>query len=274
MFHQHSYITKITISLISGFIWISANLPLEAQGTPGVKKIQNDTKTGGISPREKATPPVDDAPIDTTPGGRRNEEDCIPKKKPFLTPLIPQSDRINLTYNQIKTSVPFGKTSRSQPTLFFYIPPTNAAEAQFILHDQNQVISQKTFPLNPQTSGGVIGLKFNPNKGLENEKYYQWELLLICQPKDRAKDIIVRGVIQKVDLKPEIKAKLEKAQGRDRVLIYASAGIWHDTLATLAETRRTNPNDATLVNDWIDLLKEVKLGEFANEPLLDFGETQ
>jgi hypothetical protein len=42
--------------------------------------------------------------------------------------------------------------------------------------------------------------------------------------------------------------------GRDRTAIYATSGIWYDSLATLAELRQKRLDDAALKNDWQSLL--------------------
>jgi len=53
----------------------------------------------------------------------------------------------------------------------------------------------------------------------------------------------------------------------DRVIIYAKAGIWYDALSNLAELRRRNPNDPTVIRDWQELLKSVGMEKIAQEPL-------
>jgi hypothetical protein len=50
--------------------------------------------------------------------------------------------------------------------------------------------------------------------------------------------------------------------------LYAEAGLWLDTIASLADLRNASPNDSSLVTDWEDLLKAVNLGTVAKEPLI------
>lgn len=62
--------------------------------------------------------------------------------------------------------------------------------------------------------------------------------------------------------------QLEKASPRDAWRVYGQAGIWQETLTTLAQLRRANPNDSAVAAEWEDLLKEVGLGAIAKEPLI------
>jgi hypothetical protein len=53
-----------------------------------------------------------------------------------------------------------------------------------------------------------------------------------------------------------------------QVAIYASNGIWYEALTTLAQLRQNSPQDATLQQEWQDLLIFVGLNDIAAKPLL------
>ena len=50
--------------------------------------------------------------------------------------------------------------------------------------------------------------------------------------------------------------------------LYAQAGIWYEALATLAELRRSKPNDSVLISAWESLLQSVGLDTVAKEPII------
>ncbi|MCL1470412.1 DUF928 domain-containing protein [Argonema antarcticum] len=202
----------------------------------------------------ETTPPVDDKPTRTVTAGPRDE--CLLDKKP-LAALIPE----NLV----------GLTTAQSPTWFFYIPQSSAKEAEFTLRDEKNEQIYKTTLRIPSKSG-VISFSIpdlSTSSALEVGKNYRWNLALICSSQDESKVKAIGGYIQIIQPSADLVAKLKKAKTmRDRINIYAQAGIWYDTIATLAKLRRDNPNDADLAKDWASLLKQIGLNEIAEEPLL------
>ena len=53
--------------------------------------------------------------------------------------------------------------------------------------------------------------------------------------------------------------QLDTATPRELPLLYANAGIWHETLTTLVKLRQENPRDTELENYWINILNSVGL---------------
>jgi hypothetical protein len=202
------------------------------------------------------------APQVTTEPGRRasagRRDGCVASNK-TLTALIPEKPQ------------PVGLTTAANPTFFFYIPNNSVKDANFILYDdRDQEIYSTTIEL-PKNKSGIMSWQFTPKANsptLAVGKNYRWRFTMICVPKDHSKDLFVTGLIQRVPLNPELTAKLEKASLEERLNIYAKAGIWHETLATLAELRRQNPENQQLVNDWANMLKQIGLNDIADEPLL------
>lgn len=168
-------------------------------------------------------------------------------------------------------STNIGLTIAARPTLFVALPETSAQEAEFTLFDGEtgqQVKYETKFPI--PNKAGVVSISV-PQKDvppLVIGKKYHWSLSVICDPEDRGADIVVEGWIQRVQPSLVLKNALEKAAPRDRPAIYADAGMWLDTVASLADLRNANPSDSTLVSDWKDLLKSVNLGTVAEEPLV------
>jgi len=247
---QLHYILKATCCGLF-FPLFTFNLPTVIMAdSPGT----TSTRTVTISQNEEATPPVQGRPRRTVPGGTRDL--CLSGTKP-LAALIPEKL--------------VGLTTTEYPTWFFYIPQTSAKEGVFSLYDENNQQIYNTNVKTPQQSG-VISVSIpaaSTSSALAVGKTYRWNFNLICNSQDQAKNKIISGFTQRVAPSQDLVSKLENAKTmRDRLKIYAQAGIWHETLTILAQLRRDNPNDPDLAKDWADLLKQVGLAEIAEEPLV------
>ena len=253
---QMKKITKFLINLTSvGSIVLIATLSASQFAVMGLQTPnvpdKADTGPGGprfIQPIEDSLPPGD------LPRGTRGPGKCE-KGKIKLTALVPEN----------KT----GRTISEYPVFFFYLPQTEAQQAEFVLQDEkgNQIY-QTTLKTN--NSSGVIGVSIPTNQNvspLQVGKKYRWSVGLICDTEDRSADVLETGIVRRVELSADIRSKLEKADPRQKAVIYAQTGIWQDALGTLAAARRANPNDPDLAADWKILLDSVKLGEIAAEPI-------
>ena len=251
-------ITKFLINLTSvGSIVLIATLSASQFAVMGLPTPRIDgkapTRPGGprfIQPIEDMLP--GDLPLATgTRGG------CVKKdnKQKDITPLVPE--------NKI------GRTISEYPVFFFYLPQTEAPLVEFVLQDENNQIYQTTLKTN--NSSGVISVSIPTNQNvspLQVGKHYRWSVALICDPQDRSADVLETGIVRRVELSADIRSELEKADPRQKAVIYAENGIWQDALGTLAAARLANPNDPDLAADWKILLDSVNLGEIAAEPIV------
>lgn len=184
-----------------------------------------------------------------SPNGR-----CIQGQKPF-TVLAP-TDNV-------------GSSTSQTPKLFWYVPVTVAKTAEFrLLSSTDQEIYTTTVALNGVP--GVVSLQIpgEVTARMEPGKDYRWQFSLNCTPGDPSKNPFLEGIVQRVEANSALMDALTLATtARDRASVYASAGIWQDAIATLAEQRCAQPNDRTLRTSWNTLLKSVELEKFAQEPL-------
>ncbi len=182
----------------------------------------------------------------TTAGGATRSGSCISEKTP-LTVLVP--------------STKLGLTTEARPTFFLYLPKTKAQSAEFTLKDSNEEDVYRTMiPLSSKT--GVVSFQLPANAPeLKLDTNYQWFFSIVCQPSDRLRDSFAAAWIQRIAPDKSLVTALKQATPRQRPNVYAQAGIWQDTLATLAELRRVRPTDSTLAIEWERLLKSVGLGE-------------
>ncbi|MBD1860745.1 MULTISPECIES: DUF928 domain-containing protein [Trichocoleus] len=180
---------------------------------------------------------------------------CTNPKQPLVA-LIPDTN--------------LGLTAEKYPTFFWFIPPTPARTAEFVLNNEKkQEIYKTTFAITG--SPGVINVTLPANATLpplEVNKNYSWTFSLICNPSDPSAVDFVQGWVQRVALSRDVGNQLTKAAPRDRPAIYAKEGIWNDTLKSLSELRRDNPRDRALTTDWETLLKSVGLDTVAKAPLV------
>jgi hypothetical protein len=254
-------ITKFLINLISvGSIVLIATLNISQFAVVGQPKINTpDRPPNPIPGGPRFIPPtegiVEDGGPPTQPG-RPVRGGCASISQLGLTALVPT--------NKI------GRTVFDYPTFFFYLPPTEAESAEFILKDQSgkQIYKQD---LTISNLSGVIGVSIPTNKNvppLEVGKSYTWNFTVICDSLDRSADQIESGTVRRVEISADIRRQLDQADPRQKTFIYAENGIWQDALSTLAAARRDQPNDTTFKADWESLLDSVKLGEIAKEPIV------
>lgn len=226
----------------------------------------------------KSLPPVQGIPP-TEPGGPRfaqPREDIDRSSPPSQPSRGPEGVRggcgsnrqLNLTALVPQNKI--GRTVSEYPTLFFYLPKTDAQLAEFTLLDPSgKEIYKQTFTIS--NLSGVIGVSIPANKNvspLEVGKNYRWNFTVICDSQDRSADVFQMGTVRRVELSADIRSELEKADPRRKTAIYAENGIWQDALSNLAAARRAQPDDAVLSADWADLLNAVNLGKIAKEPIV------
>jgi hypothetical protein len=187
---------------------------------------------------------------------------CSEVDKPLVA-LVPQSG---------------GKTVAEYPTIVWYMPrisPENASApaVEFVLRDANkrQVYSVQ-YALAKSGQGiagtpGIMSLTVSSLYPLQIGQEYHWQLTLICdsQDSDRSDDLVVEGGLQRVELDPILASRTQQATPEERVVLYAKAQLWYETLATLIQLRRDRPNDKNLADAWKTLLNSVGLNIIAEE---------
>ncbi|BAY18037.1 hypothetical protein NIES21_38800 [Anabaenopsis circularis NIES-21] len=192
---------------------------------------------------------------------------CSPQDISGVLPPKPPKSAAN--------QVPVELTVSDRPAFFVNVPQTSAQQAEFLLRDEaGEELLDKTLPLTASTGIMSYGLP-GDFAGLEVGKKYQWRFSLLCDSTngDRSGDPIASGWIERVELPTSVAEKLQKATPKQRLLIYAENGYWHDTLKALADLRAAYPNDLTVVRDWDDILRSVGLDAMSKQPLIPLNPT-
>lgn len=196
---------------------------------------------------------------------------CMLNGRPIsMTALVPKLN----PQTEAEGLIEIESTVSSRPTFFVHIPQNQAQLAEFELNDgaedefERQTLYYTSFT--PSQQGGIMGISL-PEEAPELEvgKTYQWSLRLQCDPVDRSGDVIIEGWVQRVELSPFVSRQLQFTSDRNRPLVYARAGIWQDTLTTLAQLRLENRDDLAISADWLSLLDSVNLDAIAQEPILN-----
>jgi hypothetical protein len=242
MYRTKSYAayTAICVALMSSLVPLA--LPMSA--------IANSVK-----------PPVKDGPGGRTSGGSR-PGDCLGRNS--ITALIPSAQTKGLTTDQY-------------PTFFFYVPPTAAKTAEFVLQNENkQQVYRTKLRLTGQPGVASFKLPAVATSGLATGKNYRWFFSVICDEAapDKSGNPFVMGWMQRVNPSPALVRQLQQASPRDRVALYQQSGFWYEAVSTLAQLRRSHPRDAALATDWANLLKSAGLDRVAGEPLVQFSALQ
>lgn len=195
-------------------------------------------------------------------GGTRGE--CAVKRPEQLIALVPENNLV--------------LTQQAYPSMLFHIPQTSKPMTiELVVQDDNyNVVYDKTLTKNGsdiQTDAGEI-INFNLLDSaslppLVAGKTYRWYLSIICNPKNRSRDIVVDGWIKRVAVDPDFAKKIEQASLAERANLYAKAGLWQDAITTLVELRYAQPRVSTLASSWTKLLKSEKLETIGQESLLN-----
>ncbi len=232
--------------------------PLQSQST---QSTNNSHK--GIQLRFKPPKPPDQG----APGGRRrggaSRGSC--QKDEALTALVPVTGKLV-----------WGLTAAERPTFLFFVPEILATElsAEFVLQDEagNHVVDPPITFTRSEMQPGVVSIPIplsHMKEPLSVGKLYHWTFSISCDPAKPSASVFVQGSVQRVSLEPALQRQLKAATPRMKVNLYADNGIWHDALTTLADLRRAQPNDPTLVNDWDELLQQVDLEAILQQPIVN-----
>jgi Domain of Unknown Function (DUF928) len=158
-----------------------------------------------------------------------------------------------------------GRTVDGHPTFWFYVSyDTNVVNrATFILLDaeQNYVLPE---PISIPLSGtpGLVSVTLPAStKELEVDQKYHWFFELECDAENPSDNYRIDGWVQRVAPIPGIEP--------DDYIAYAEHGIWYNALTPLARMRQQDGQNATLQNDWEDLLKAVQLEYLTDVSIAD-----
>jgi hypothetical protein len=162
-----------------------------------------------------------------------------------------------------------GVTITERPTFFIYLSENSAKEVFFSLVDENNKNHYQTrIPLSGKS--GIVQFTLPENApALEVGKNYRWAFIVVGEQGLRPDSPGVQGKIRRIQPDSGLQTQLQNLTPIERAALYNKNGIWYETVVSLAQARKLNPTDASLVGEWEKLLKSVGLDAIASQPLLN-----
>jgi hypothetical protein len=172
-----------------------------------------------------------------------------------------------------KEEAPVDSTASAHPTLFVNIPAEiPGATAELTLQNEagDQQLYSTTFSLTGKP--GIVGIRIPENVApLQVGQKYLWQVSVVCNPNKPEDRLFAMSWVERVALDPTVASQINQATPSEKSALYAEAGIWQDTLSSLAELRLSNPNDQSVAQDWASLMQSVNLQDFANKPVVQIA---
>jgi hypothetical protein len=217
----------------------------------------SQAKTPAVSVRAPARmpiyrPPKVGKPARSVGGGSRGPGDGFPA----LYALVPSH---------------VGQTASSQPSLFWYVDdaPVPGARMEFTLLDEDGVKPLVEASLEGPKRAGIQRIRLSDyGVQLKPGTEYEWSVALIPDPKERAKDIVATGWIDRVERSGALNARLASEGSARSVYVFADEGLWYDALTALGDQMERNSGDPDLVKIRASLLAQVGLDAVATAPVL------
>lgn len=208
-------------------------------------------------PKVTFNPPVEKQPLSSKGGASRSIGQCISQAENSPLPLTP-----------ILPSNTLGLTVASHPTVFAYLPEIDANKVLFSWQGENEQDHYQTIlPITNQA--GIVSLTLPEDAPpLEIGKNYRWAIAVMCDGKLYPDSPYIQGQIKRVTAHNNLSNKLQNASLWETAVIYGEAGIWYDTVATLAQLRATQPNNSSLKTNWQELLSNEGLEQVATTSLI------
>ena len=239
----------LATSLLTFSLVLMNQLVIQAQDAP--KKI---VTTFDIT----FDPPKESQPQATKGGASRGGQCALDSQEiavPF-TALLPASNH--------------GLTVESHPTLLVHIPATSAEYVFLTLQHENEEEPYQTILPIGNHKSGIVSLEIPEEApALETGKNYKWSFALMCDNKLRPDSPVIEGFIQRVQPETELATQLEGATPLEMAALYGKAGIWYETVATLAQLRQASPQNQELVTAWNNILNSAGLEKVAKAELID-----
>lgn len=130
-----------------------------------------------------------------------------------------------------------GETTAKQPALYWYLgaPVKDGVALELTLIDERSVDPLVDAKLPPPSGPGLQRIALaDYGVDLEPGQEYQWSVSLVPDPKDRSKDVVTTGWIERVAAPEGLSARLASAGPGGAAAVYGDAGLWYDMVDALA----------------------------------------
>lgn len=189
--------------------------------------------------------------------GSRGCEQSLPRD--LVTLLIPSKDYI-------------GQTTSGHPSFFWYLSQPVSVPLKFTLVERG-VPEPLLVKQIDSAEVGMIKVEFPKDKPeLAVGRAYSWSVTLQCNARRPSANPYFYSWIERIPTTPVLAQQLADVSSRnnlltlrDRAAIFAQFGLWYDVLDTLWAAQKANPNDGSIKEDFLALLKQVSLEDVAKQ---------
>lgn len=246
------FINRVNFKILSLFLIAIAIIDL---GSIAIA-IASDMKpeAANKATQDKGEHTSEGLPTHRRDGGSRSQANCLVSDRDLIA-LIPHHN--------------VGLTASISPQVFFYVPETTEPKTlEFVVRDEDDKLIYETFVTHNGRSG-IINLEIpaTVRSASRSKSNYHWYLSMICDPRQRSKDIVVEGWMKQVAIDSETQKLLTTANPIEQAEIYQRQGIWYDALSVLARSKADNTSSKS-GQKWFELLQSVGLPELSSEPLI------
>jgi|GEM_PF-1209575 len=202
-------------------------------------------------------------PNDGAPGRRKDagSRPFCPQQQQPLSALVPATN--------------FSLTANSHPSFWVYVPYTAGAVELTLKHEQTK---DTLYTTHFQVKNGPGIMRFPlpaAAPGLKSGTKYRWRFDFFCNPASTSDVLSVNGVVLRQAPSTQTPSTIETDQpfvppSIAQAAIYASDGLWHETLNELAALRRQHPRNSAAPAEWAALLQHpmVRLNAVSEEPIV------
>ncbi|NJN20066.1 MAG: DUF928 domain-containing protein [Leptolyngbya sp. RL_3_1] len=165
-----------------------------------------------------------------------------------------------------------GVTHQERPTLYFAVSESaETYEVRLALLNSvepdlgHNMLYETTLEVGDERE--LIGIQLPENLLLEGQ-YYLWQFVVICEPDDPSRNIVLEGWIAKeaTDTTTAI-ADFSPVEGLAQAQRYQTAGLWLDAIALSIELLESDPHLEAVQTQWSQLLQALELDAVLDDPL-------
>jgi hypothetical protein len=158
-----------------------------------------------------------------------------------------------------------GLTTNPQPALYWSLSKQAPVQIELTLLDEAGVkpLIEKTVSAPMQAGIHALSLK-DAGVTLAPDVDYRWHVALVFDPKMRSSDVTSSGTIRLVPAPAALASKLAAGE-RAAPAVYASEGLWYDSIEALMRLIDASPQDKQLRDQLDSLLTQVGLTHLAGQ---------
>lgn len=273
---RFSYTTVFMYVLCTvGLSWLSA--------LPGQAQLQASIPDDRVFEFKAPTLDDRDRPPGRARGGASRGHCAMGDEQAGLTALVPTT-RVSLSNPDLASAIAnrYGNESNSydsvlslttetHPSFWFYLPsPNQDITLEFVLQNEAGNTLYQTQMVADVSNSGIVQLALPATvPALAIDQPYQWFLVAHCDAFPNAEPIYVKGWVTRTDVDASLQAQMNAAPMLEQASLYAANGIWQDALTILGERYRDEPQNAELMNYWVELLTSAGFDEVATAPLVE-----